>query len=76
MANQFDFFRFPGFDPAVLAAADAAKQTVTFGELFTLGGVPSTAPAFTGPVDIVDGDNDLPFCSVSLVPAFAFSDYD
>lgn len=60
IGNQFDFFRFPYFDPALLVAAEAGKKEFTFGELFSsVGGV---ATQFTGPVDIVNGATDWPFC--------------
>jgi pimeloyl-ACP methyl ester carboxylesterase len=68
--NQFAFFRAPYFDPAVLTAAEAAKQTFTIGELFTNGQFVAPAPQFKGPVDVVDGEFDLPFCqSNCLVPS-------
>lgn len=68
--NQFAFFRAPNYDPLVLIAANAAKNTFTIGELFTVGQLGTPAPGFTGPVDVVDGENDLPFCqSNCLVPA-------
>lgn len=63
IGNQFDFFRFPGFAQSILEAATAAKQTVSLGELFTLATAPTMAANFTGPVDIVDGLNDYPFCA-------------
>jgi hypothetical protein len=67
--NQFGFFRAPNFDPAVLAASEATKQTITIGELFTNSQFVTPAPEFTGPVDVVDGENDLPFCqSNCLMP--------
>ncbi|KAG8626045.1 hypothetical protein KVT40_006446 [Elsinoe batatas] len=60
--NQIGFFRAPNFDPAILAAADAAKGTATYGEFFSLTAVTSPAQNFTGPVAVVNGDADLPFC--------------
>lgn len=69
ISNQFGFFRAPNFDPDVLAAAEASKQTFTIGELFTNSEFASPAPEFKGPIDVVDGENDLPFCqSNCLVP--------
>ncbi|RDW63702.1 hypothetical protein BP6252_11247 [Coleophoma cylindrospora] len=62
-STQFGFFRAPDFDPLVLMASNAGKQTFTIGELFTnnlLAGLVATN--FTGPVDIVDGEHDLDFC--------------
>ncbi|KAF4632044.1 hypothetical protein G7Y89_g6085 [Cudoniella acicularis] len=67
--NQFAFFRFPDFCPDVLSAANTASQTFTIGELFTNSFFVSPAPLFTGPIDVVIGENDLPFCqSNCLVP--------
>ncbi|KAF2718028.1 alpha/beta-hydrolase [Polychaeton citri CBS 116435] len=62
-SSQLGFFRAPTFDPAILAISEATKGTVTYGEFFTQT-IP-TAPAanFTGPVAVVIGGNDLPFCS-------------
>ncbi|KAJ8612766.1 hypothetical protein MRB53_037237 [Persea americana] len=62
ISNQYAFFRFPQFDPAVLAAAEASKQTVTFGEFFTLGGSTGPSANYTAPVAVVNGADDLPFC--------------
>lgn len=62
ISNQIAFFHFPGFDPAILAAANAQKGSVTYGELFTQGVVSKVASNYTGPVAIVDGFEDLPFC--------------
>ncbi|ODQ55018.1 hypothetical protein SAICODRAFT_89161 [Saitoella complicata NRRL Y-17804] len=59
--NQLCFFRAPEFDPAVLAYAEAHKQTFTIGELITL---PTAFPPtpFTGPVFVVTGELDWIFC--------------
>ena len=65
--NQFAFFRFPGFANELLVAGTAAKQTFTIGELFTNSQFISPAPGFTGPIDVVDGENDLPFCQSNCV---------
>lgn len=62
VGNQFAFFRLPNFDNNVLVAATNAKQGLTFGEIFTLGSAVKPAPSFTGPVDVVTGENDQPFC--------------
>ncbi|CZR54593.1 uncharacterized protein PAC_04477 [Phialocephala subalpina] len=67
--NQFAFFRAQNYLPAILVAAETAKQTFTIGELFTNSMFQSVAKEFTGPIDVVDGENDLPFCqSNCLVP--------
>ncbi|THZ04904.1 alpha/beta-hydrolase [Aureobasidium pullulans] len=62
VSNQYGFFRAPNFDPLILAAGEAAKGSVTFGELFTQAAIASPAMNFTGPVAIVNGAADLPFC--------------
>jgi pimeloyl-ACP methyl ester carboxylesterase len=62
VSNQFGFFRYPNFSPAVLDASEKAKQTLSIGEFFTNALVLAPAPGFSGPIDIVDGENDLPFC--------------
>lgn len=46
---------------SVFQTADAAKQTFTFGEVFTLASVVRPSPSFTGPVDVVIGEWDFPF---------------
>lgn len=40
----------------------ADKDTNAIGELLTLGAVVAPSPRFTGPVDVVVGQNDLIFC--------------
>lgn len=62
IANSFAFFRYPNFDPTLFYDVDARKQTYTLGEVFTLANVIAPAPAFTGPIDVVDGQNDFIFC--------------
>ena len=46
----------------VLAIQYSQKQTNTIGELLTLGGINTPSPGFTGPVDVLLGQNDFPFC--------------
>ena len=60
-ANQYLFFYPPYFDRNILAFAEQNKKPVTVGELLTISSVPMQSP-FTGPVLIVTGSNDLPFC--------------
>lgn len=38
------------------------KDTYTFGEEFTVGGVLNPAPAYDGPLSVVTGIYDFPFC--------------
>ncbi|KAJ5100302.1 hypothetical protein N7456_006354 [Penicillium angulare] len=59
--NEYLFFYPEHFDPKILAFAEQTKQPVTVGELLTIASVPSGSE-FTGPVFVIDGANDLPFC--------------
>ena len=59
--NQFLFFRAPSFDPAVLNLAEATKQSMTLGE-FLANGALVASTNFTGPIDVVNGENDIPNC--------------
>lgn len=66
--NQFGFLRLPNFDPLILNKAEATKQTLSIGELFSIAAVAPTAPlSYTGPIDVVDGQNDLPFCQANCL---------
>jgi pimeloyl-ACP methyl ester carboxylesterase len=60
IGTQFFFFREPGFDPKLLKLAELTKQTITVGEFLTSNAVVATN--FTGPIDVVNGENDLPNC--------------
>ena len=52
-----------GADFVLVAAQQyAERQTITIGELFTVAGTLAPATAYTGPVDIVLGKYDFPFC--------------
>lgn len=61
VANEFLFFTPPYFDPKILAFAEQNKKPVAIGELLTMGSVPIQSP-FKGPVLIITGSNDVPFC--------------
>ncbi|KAI1629492.1 Alpha/Beta hydrolase protein [Exophiala viscosa] len=62
------FFRWPGFDVAVLDIAEETKAGITWGEFFVNG--QSVASNFTGPVDVVNGESDLPNCHGNcLIPS-------
>lgn len=60
-ALQYLFFLPPYFDTEILYYAERTKQPVTQGELFTLGSLPSMNN-FAGPVLVMTGDGDLPYC--------------
>ncbi|KAI9728679.1 MAG: hypothetical protein M1828_002785 [Chrysothrix sp. TS-e1954] len=60
-SQQYLFLLPPYFDNGILYAGEQAKQPVTIGELLTLGSVPKMN-TFSGPVLVVTGSNDLPYC--------------
>ncbi|XDG09422.1 hypothetical protein ABKA04_009037 [Annulohypoxylon sp. FPYF3050] len=59
---QTNFFAPDNFDPAVLQATYATTQPVTVGELMTLGSGAVGNNTFGGPVLVITGDRDIPFC--------------
>jgi pimeloyl-ACP methyl ester carboxylesterase len=59
---QYSFFRSPNYEGDILAGSFATVQTTTLGEQFTMSLVGTGARHFTGPVLIVNGENDLFFC--------------
>jgi hypothetical protein len=60
---QFAFFRAPGFDPAMLNVCFTNSQPIAIGQYLTSIELFANATAFTGPIDVVDGENDLPNCN-------------
>ncbi|EXJ93845.1 hypothetical protein A1O1_02238 [Capronia coronata CBS 617.96] len=69
-ANQFSFFLYPYFDPAVLTRAEATKYPFTAGEFLTAGALPSAAPGFQGPVLYLAAEADLIFCGSNCTGLF------
>lgn len=59
---QIDFFAPGDFDPAVLNLAYATGQPVTPGEILTLAGSSAKPNSFAGPVLVVTGEHDTPYC--------------
>ncbi|KAI9665163.1 MAG: hypothetical protein M1831_002173 [Alyxoria varia] len=59
---QFPFYRYPNYDPRIFEAQVAEKQTQTLGEVFTLGSIVIPVPDFTGPVALINGENDYLVC--------------
>ncbi|KAI4096949.1 MAG: hypothetical protein LQ344_000752 [Seirophora lacunosa] len=59
---QFAFYRYPGFDPKIFSLQAARKQTLALGESYTLPFAYAPATAYTGPVAIVNGQNDWFYC--------------
>ncbi|PQE17321.1 alpha beta-hydrolase protein [Rutstroemia sp. NJR-2017a BVV2] len=61
-AIQFAFFHHPGYDETILEKQLATRQTNALGETFTLGAAYAPAAGFTGPVIILNGNEDWFFC--------------
>ena len=60
--NQYNFFYAPGADTNIIYYAEQNKQPFTVGEILTLGGMPAPS-SFTGPVQVVTGRQDGPYCA-------------
>ncbi|KAI1377640.1 Alpha/Beta hydrolase protein [Hypoxylon crocopeplum] len=61
-AAQTNFFAPGNFDQAILEAAYEAGQPVTVGELMTIGSATTRNNSFGGPVLVITGERDVPFC--------------
>ena len=61
-AVQTEFFAPGDFDPDILAYGTMNGQPVTVGELLTFGGETASMNNFAGPVHIVTGERDIPYC--------------
>ncbi|KAF4972973.1 hypothetical protein FZEAL_9458 [Fusarium zealandicum] len=59
---HINFFAEGDFDPQLLELAYQTGQPVTPGELLTIGGPAMENSSYTGPVLIVTGEHDVPFC--------------
>jgi pimeloyl-ACP methyl ester carboxylesterase len=59
---QTNFFAPGQFDPAVLTVAYTTGQPVTVGEFLTIGGEAAGVNHFTGPVLVITGERDIPYC--------------
>ncbi|ETN46236.1 uncharacterized protein HMPREF1541_00420 [Cyphellophora europaea CBS 101466] len=57
-----NFFAPSDFDPAILDLAYSTGQPVSQGELLTIGGAATGVNTFAGPVLIITGQRDVPFC--------------
>ncbi|KAF2810169.1 uncharacterized protein BDZ99DRAFT_520255 [Mytilinidion resinicola] len=79
-ANQYAFLYPSNIDPEILYYSEQQKQHYTVGEILSLGGTPEVS-SFSGPVQIVTGNQDAIYCSgdcmatglpnVSSIPAAA-----
>ncbi|KAK5102261.1 hypothetical protein LTR70_000047 [Exophiala xenobiotica] len=59
---QTNFFAPGDFDPKILPFALATGEPITIGEVLTLNGVIGSINNFAGPVLVVTGERDIPFC--------------
>jgi pimeloyl-ACP methyl ester carboxylesterase len=59
---QTNFFSPGMFDPNILEFAYSTGQPVSQGELLSIGGAASGVNNFAGPVLIITGGRDVPFC--------------
>ncbi|KAK2602131.1 hypothetical protein N8I77_008689 [Diaporthe amygdali] len=59
---QTDFFSPGAFDPALLDLATASGKPVTVGELLTISAATAMKNPLKGPVLIITGGRDIPFC--------------
>lgn len=66
---QIDFFSPGMFDPRILAYAYATGQPVTVGELLTIGGETGSINHFAGPVLVITGGRDIPYCGGNCLAA-------
>ncbi|KAL4871856.1 hypothetical protein BDV12DRAFT_205706 [Aspergillus spectabilis] len=60
--NQCAAFTYPYFDPRILRKAESTKAPFAIAELLSFGITEVVAPGFTGPVLILNGEQDLSFC--------------
>ncbi|MCJ1261321.1 hypothetical protein MMC22_001185 [Lobaria immixta] len=77
---RLPFYRYPYYDLDAFNSQVAAKQTYALGQLFTIFDILQPATSFTGPVNVVLGQYDFPFCrgdctypvdqSAAVKPAF------
>ncbi|KAJ5735705.1 uncharacterized protein N7483_000830 [Penicillium malachiteum] len=59
---QLPFFRWPYFDTEIYQNQYEARNTYTVGQQLTLSGIVAVASSYTGPVSVVVGQYDFPFC--------------
>ncbi|KAF2159139.1 hypothetical protein M409DRAFT_71260 [Zasmidium cellare ATCC 36951] len=68
-AVQTNFFAPGDFDPNILTFATQTGQPVTIGELLTIGGSTGSKNLFKGPVLIITGEYDVPYCGGNCLAA-------
>lgn len=65
-AQEYLFFKPYHYDIGILRAAEANKKPVTVGEALSLASL-TASNAYAGPVLVIDGDSDLPYCGGDCV---------
>ncbi|KAF2823196.1 alpha/beta-hydrolase [Ophiobolus disseminans] len=60
-ALQYAFLYPDNYDLALAIMGEQTKQPVTVGEILTIGNAPMMS-TFTGPVFVITGEHDIPFC--------------
>jgi pimeloyl-ACP methyl ester carboxylesterase len=69
-AVQINFFAPGDFDPALLDyATNVLGEPVTVGELLSFGGETGSVNNFAGPVHIITGERDIPYCGGNCLAA-------
>jgi pimeloyl-ACP methyl ester carboxylesterase len=66
-AVQTNFFAPGAFDPEILTFVVNSGQPVTIGELLTVSGETASPNNFAGPVFVITGELDVPFCGGSCL---------
>ncbi|KAI6800507.1 hypothetical protein KC332_g9633 [Hortaea werneckii] len=72
---QTNFFSPGSFPPEFLTFATTNGQPVTLGELLTIGGEIAVPNTFCGPVLVITGERDVPYCGGDCLAA-AGTGYD
>lgn len=74
VGTHINFFGPGNFDPKILDYAYKNQQAFTAGEILSVGAGLGNVNGFTGPVMIVTGDNDVPFCGGNCMGTAAIGD--
>lgn len=71
---QINFVAPGNFDPKILDFAYRTQQPFTSGEILTVGAGLGETNTFTGPVLVITGENDVPFCGGNCYGTSAIGD--
>jgi pimeloyl-ACP methyl ester carboxylesterase len=72
---QYAFLQPGNYDVGIALQGEKTKQPVTTGELLTIGSSPLSSP-FTGPVLVITGETDVPFCGGNCYGKIAGTNYN